>query len=198
VGGAAQLAQGFGVPIWAHEETARRLPALSVARALVDEERLELEAERTVRVVHTPGHAPGHVCLLDESNGALIAGDMVAGVGTILIAPGDGDMAEYLASLTRMDTLGAAQLLPAHGLPITDPHEKLTGYVAHRLAREARVLAALHTLGRPASIAELVPVAYADTPPLAWPLAALSSEAHLVKLEREHKVTREGARFRLR
>jgi len=95
-----------------------------------------------------------------------------------------------------MEALGAAQLLPAHGLPITDPSAKLKGYIAHRLAREARVLEALRGLGKPCTIAELVPAAYADTPPMAWPLAALSSEAHLVKLEHEGKVERVGARFR--
>jgi endoribonuclease LACTB2 len=198
VGGASEIAARFGVPVWAHTETARRLGKKGprIARELADGEVLLVDADRRMRVVHTPGHAPGHVCLLDETSGALIAGDMVAGVGTILIAPGDGDMTEYLASLARMDELGASQLLPAHGLPIANAREKLRGYIAHRLAREARVLAALTGLGRAATLAELVPIAYDDTPVLAWPLAALSSEAHLVKLVRDGRVSREGSAFR--
>jgi endoribonuclease LACTB2 len=198
VGGASEIAARFGVPVWAHLETARRLGKKGppIARELVDGEVLLLDAGRSLRVVHTPGHAPGHVCLLDETSGALIAGDMIAGVGSILIAPGDGDMTEYLASLARMDELGASQLLPAHGLPIANAREKLRGYIAHRLAREARVLAALAGLQRAATSAELVPIAYDDTPVLAWPLAALSSEAHLVKLVRDGRVAREGSAFR--
>ena len=86
-------------------------------------------------------------------------------------------------------------LLPAHGLPITDPRERLRFYVQHRLAREAKVLAALQELSREALVSELVPIAYADTSQLAWPLARMSSEAHLIKLAREGKVVRRGERW---
>jgi glyoxylase-like metal-dependent hydrolase (beta-lactamase superfamily II) len=116
-------------------------------------------------------------------------------VGTIVIQPEDGDMQAYLASLERMDTLDARQLLPAHGLPITEARERLRFYVQHRLKREAKVFDALAGLGSERRLDEIVPVAYADTPPMAWPLARLSAEAHLIKLEREGRVARRGERW---
>ena len=121
-------------------------------------------------------------------------GDMVASAGTILIDPNDGDMIAYLAQLERLAGLGASLALPAHGDPIPAPEVLFRRYVEHRLLREAKVIAALPQPGTaPASIDALVPVAYADTPKFLWPIARLSLEAHLVKLLREGRATRDGA-----
>jgi glyoxylase-like metal-dependent hydrolase (beta-lactamase superfamily II) len=120
---------------------------------------------------------------------------MVASVGTILIERTDGDMQAYLASLEAMDALDASQLLPAHGLPIRDARERLRFYIRHRLAREAKVAEALHSLGRDSLVDEIVPIAYADTAQIAWPLARLAAEAHLIKLEREGRVVSRGERW---
>jgi glyoxylase-like metal-dependent hydrolase (beta-lactamase superfamily II) len=148
-------------------------------------------------VLHTPGHAPGHVCFFDETEGVALVGDMVASAGTILIEPRDGDMAEYLAQLDRLARLGARVALPAHGGPIDAPAEIFRRYIAHRLQREAKVLAALRAIGgdRGAAPEELVPAAYADTSPLLWPLARLSLEAHLIKLARDGRARREDGLF---
>lgn len=100
-GGAAALADALGAPIWAHAETAAALPGLPVARHLEDDEVLAVGG-RTVHVLHTPGHAVGHLCFRDQESAAVIAGDMVAGLGTILIDPSGGHMATYLASLERL------------------------------------------------------------------------------------------------
>ena len=178
VGGAAALAARRRVPIAAHPATARRLAGkLQVDRELHDGDVIE-----GILCLHTPGHAEGHLCF--ERDGAIVAGDMVAGLGWILIDPSEGDMAEYLASLRRLLARGARVLLPAHGPPITDPAARLNEYLAHRLAREALVIAAL---GQRASrsLDELVPEVYADTPRPMWPLAARVLRAHLVKLVRE-------------
>ncbi len=199
VGGAEVFASALGLPIWAHEATAARLPDLKVDRMLVDGEVLVLDDEvpHGWRVLHTPGHAVGHVCLHDEATGAMVVGDMVASVGTILIAPGEGDMIEYLAQLDRLAGIGADVALPAHGDPIAagsggpTPTELFRYYVAHRLGREAKVVAALANVGAGgASLEALVPVVYADTPVVAWPIARLSLEAHLLKLEREGRARR--------
>ncbi len=201
IGGATALAERLGAPLWAHEATAARLAGrVSFARHLEDGELLVLDGDPPLRLraVHTPGHAPGHLCFLDEDSRALVAGDMVASEGTILVETTDGDMAQYLDSLARLDALGASVLLPAHGGPIVDAHAKLTGYVAHRLAREAKVLAALRAAGGPCSVEALVPAAYADAPQAVWPLAALSAEAHLVKLAREGRAERTEAGWRVR
>ena len=199
IGGATALAARLGAPLWAHPATAARLEGrVTFARHLEDGEAIALDGDRPMRLraVHTPGHAPGHLCFLDEESRALVAGDMVASVGTILVETTDGDMAQYLDSLARLDALAPSVLLPAHGEPIREAHEKLTGYVAHRLAREAKILAALRAALRPCDAAALVPEAYADAPPAVWPLAALSAEAHLVKLAREGRAERTESGWR--
>jgi ribonuclease/clavin/mitogillin len=183
--GAAALAARWGVPIAAHPATARRLAGrVAVTRLLEDGE----EVHGAI-AVHTPGHAEGHLCF--EVGAATIAGDMVAGLGTILIDPGEGDMGEYLASLERLLARPPAALLPAHGPVIPDGPAKLREYLAHRRMREARVAAALS--GAPRTVRELLPLAYGDTPLLLWPLAERSLLAHLVKLIRDGKaVERDG------
>jgi ribonuclease/clavin/mitogillin len=181
-GGAAFFAKELGLPIWAHPETATRVD-VPIARALNDGDVLELGSGIAFKVLHTPGHAPGHVCLFDEARGIAVVGDMVASVGTILIAPGDGDMKRYLEELERLAALDASVALPAHGDPIDEPSNLFRFYVAHRLKREAKAVAALRSEAR--SLDELVPEVYADTPALLWPLGKLSLEAHLEKLEKD-------------
>jgi ribonuclease/clavin/mitogillin len=196
IGGARALAARLSLPIWGHRITGER-GKLALDRHLEDGERIELEGpERVVlRMIHTPGHAPGHLCVMEERSRVMIAGDMVAGEGTILIEPNDGDMAEYLASLRRMAGEEPSMLLPAHGMALRDPQWTLDHYVAHRLAREAKVLDALVAHGSPASAAELLPRAYDDAPRAVWPIAALSAEAHLIKLEREGRARRVADRW---
>lgn len=188
VGGAAALAARFGVPIAAHPNTAKRLAGrVAVTRELADGEVLD---EIDLRCVYTPGHADGHLCY--ELGDASIVGDMVAGLGWILIDPVEGDMADYLASLQVLLDRPARRLLPAHGPTIEDGPHKLREYIAHRTMREDRVLAALS--GKlDASLDELLPDAYADTPKLLWPLAARSLRAHLDKLVREGRAREVGA-----
>jgi endoribonuclease LACTB2 len=199
IGGAVVLRERLGLPLWAHEATqtclAGRVP---VDRTLADGETIHLHGgagvpDMALTAVHTPGHAPGHLCFLEPTSGQMIAGDMVAGIGTILIAPDEGDMAAYLASLERMIEAGATTLLPAHGGPIRDAAGCVDRYVAHRLARERRVLDALRAHGGPATAAELLPAAYDDAPKAFWPLAVQSIMAHLDKLAREGKARRVGA-----
>lgn len=194
VGGARHLAERLGVPVAAHPETAARLGGqVEVARHLADGDSITLAGDppRRLRAVFTPGHAPGHICVLDDDTRLLVAGDMVAGVGTILIDPSEGDMAAYLASLARMKALAPSALLPAHGAPIADAAAKIDEYTAHRLWREQRVLAALEARGT-ATAAALVADAYADTPAFLHKLAERSLIAHLVKLAAEGRIRPSG------
>ncbi|MEJ7604005.1 MAG: MBL fold metallo-hydrolase, partial [Kofleriaceae bacterium] len=184
VGGATALAARWGVEIAAHPATARRLAGrVDVTRLIEDGEQVH-----GAIAVHTPGHAEGHLCF--ELAGSLIAGDMVAGLGTILIDPSEGDMAQYLASLELLLARPAAQILPAHGPVITDGPAKLREYLSHRRAREARVAAALGD--EPCSIGELVAEVYRDTPRVLWPLAERSLLAHLVKLAHDGRAREHG------
>ena len=200
VGGAVALKARLGLPLWAHALTEERLRGVvSIERTIEDGERLELDGPTPVslRAVHTPGHAPGHLCFVEERSNAMIAGDMVAGIGTILVEPIDGDMALYLESLRAMASLEPSMLLPAHGGPIRDSVGKLDEYVRHRLWREERVLAALAAHGASAAPVDIVPLAYGDAPRTVWPLAAHAAEAHLIKLERDGKVRRDAGGFRV-
>ena len=189
VGGLDVLSRELGLPLWMHAETAARVE-LRADRLLCEGDTITLDGptKEEWRVLFTPGHAPGHVCLFEAASRTLVVGDMVASVGTILIAPGDGDMRRYLVELERLAQLGARVALPAHGEPIDEPATLLRRYVAHRLAREAKVLAAV--VGHPGATAtELVPHAYEDTPPAIWPIALLSLRAHLEKLVAEGRVS---------
>jgi glyoxylase-like metal-dependent hydrolase (beta-lactamase superfamily II) len=195
VSGAAYLAARLGVPIVAHAVTAERLRGrVEVTRTIADGEVLPY-GPAGLRALFTPGHAPGHLCFVDLASRAVIAGDMVASEGTIIVEPDDGgDMAVYLASLALVKAESASWLLPAHGPPIRDADGKLDFYVAHRLEREQRVLAALSD--EPRTVEELVPPAYPDVPPHIWPLAARSLLAHLYKLRNEGRAISDGERWR--
>ena len=178
VGGARSLADRWNVPIAAHANTAKRLRG----RVVVDQELVDGETVDGVTCVFTPGHADGHLCF--EVGGATIVGDMVAGLGTILIDPSEGDMAVYLRSLGVLLARPPAVLLPAHGPTIPDGPAKLREYIAHRTMREDRVVAALAGM-TDGALGEVVAVAYADTPRILWPLAERSLHAHLDKLVAE-------------
>jgi glyoxylase-like metal-dependent hydrolase (beta-lactamase superfamily II) len=195
VGGARFFADALALPLWAHTETAQRID-VRVTRLLADGERLLLDGPepQAWQCLHTPGHAPGHLCLYESEQRILIAGDMVASEGTILIEPTDGDMAVYLAQLERLATLGARMALPAHGTPIDEPEALFRHYIAHRLMREQRVFAALQSAD---TLDELLALAYDDTNRMLWPIARLSLEAHLIKLEREGRARHESDRWRV-
>lgn len=194
VGAASWLRERLDVPLLAHAATRDRLAGdIAIDRTIEEGDVLHVGA-LAIDVLHTPGHAPGHVCFFEPASRTLVAGDMVAGTGTILVEKIDGDMSLYIASLERLQTLDAATLIPAHG-PTLGP-EVLPRYVAHRRAREAKVLDALRLLGA-ATLDDIVPVAYSDAPPAVWPIARLSTEAHLIDLERRRLIGRDRARWAL-
>ncbi|RMF71220.1 MAG: MBL fold metallo-hydrolase [Acidobacteria bacterium] len=159
VGGAAAAAARLAVPVLAHPRTVDLLrdEALrGVARgALDDGARLDLDGE-TLRVVHTPGHAPGHVALVAERARVAIVGDLVSGVSSIVIPPDTGDMGAFLDSLARVAREPVGLVLPGHGPPLAP--EALETAREHRLARERAVLDALGAEPRP--LEEIARAAY--------------------------------------
>jgi len=180
--GAPGLARELGVPLWGHPHPA--MPALD--RELGGGEALALGGQ-SVKVVHTPGHAPDHLCFHWPSRRLLLTGDLIAGEGYIVIDPPEGDMALYLESLRRAAALAPELLLPGHGPETPDAVTRIEAYLQHRLAREAKVLDAVGTAagGRGATLDDLLPLAYSDTPEALWPLARRSLLAHLEKLATE-------------
>ncbi|MGQ0505073.1 MAG: MBL fold metallo-hydrolase [Myxococcaceae bacterium] len=194
VGGAVAVSERLKIPIWCHEQTANRLP-IPAQRLLKEGEEIVLQGVPSMKltVLHTPGHARGHLCLIDAVSKAGIVGDMVAGVGTILIDPPEGDMIDYLAQLERLRELPVTTLYPAHGSPMPDGVGKLTQYISHRELREKKVLESIPADG--GTIAELVPRAYADIPEVLYPLAERSLQAILIKLVRQNRVSRKEDRY---
>ena len=172
--------------------TARANCAFAPDRALRDQERIVLASQRperairhTLRCVHTPGHAANHLCLVLEEDGLLFSGDHVLNGSTTVVDPPDGDMTAYLQSLDRLAGICAQEgvrfLLPGHGYALGDAAGQIARLKAHRLAREAKVLAAMQAMPG-GSLDDWVAQAYDDTPPSVWPLAKRSMLAHVERL----------------
>ena len=177
--GAEALKQRMGLPSGAHRETAARL-SFEVDR--------EIEANDQLgdwTALHTPGHAPGHLCLWNSKTRQLIAGDMVASIGSIVVEPTDGDMAAYLNSLESLKALNARVAYPAHGAMIESPVERFSAYISHRLWRETQIVSALEQ--GDAELSELTRRAYADVNPAIHWLAERQALAHLLKLQADER-----------
>lgn len=161
-------------------------------RALSDGELLTLSGQglegkitHTLEVVHTPGHAANHLCLLLREDGLLFSGDHILNGSTTVIDPPDGNMADYLDSLDRLDALcerhGVPFILPAHGHVLGDARGAIAHLKAHRLAREAKVIAAMRKLPD-GTLQQWVALAYDDVPERMWPLAQRSLLAHVERI----------------
>ncbi len=149
----------------------------------------------TLVAIHTPGHASNHVCYLLEDEATLFTGDHVMQKATVVINPPDGDMAAYVASLRALAARadGAVQwLAPGHGFLMPEPQRVFEGVVAHRLAREAKVVDALRGVG-PADISTLVARVYDDVHEALHPVAERSLSAHLFKLRAEARAVDDDA-----
>lgn len=176
-GGVRALADRYGLPVRAHPAIARRPWFEGNVEPLREGQLLH----GRFLVLETPGHARDHVAFLDERSGAVVCGDLVSTLSTIVIDPPDGEMAEYERQLERLAALGPRTLYPAHGPPAPNAPAKLREYLAHRRQREALVAGALAEGGR---LEELTRRAYADAPEAAMPIAERSCLAILEKLER--------------
>jgi ribonuclease/clavin/mitogillin len=186
IGGANHLKEKRGLKIAAHPITARDLNGIvKVDRTFGENERLQLRGKPgwDLRVLHTPGHARGHVCIFEAQNGSLITGDLMAGFGTIVIDPPEGHMATYFDSLKRMHDLPVTALFPAHGPVIANAKLKIQEYLDHRMDREKKILGVWREGRRepPAIVKEV----YTDVPPGMHGLAERSVIAHLEKLREE-------------
>jgi len=138
----------------------------------------------SVRAIHTPGHASNHLCYLLEGPGrTLFSGDHVMQGSTVVIAPPDGDMAAYLASLRLVRDLEPAVdvIAPGHGHLIDHPVATIDGYIEHRLRREQKVADVLRARGT-GTIDDLLSGVYDDVDPERHPIARRSLWAHLRKL----------------
>lgn len=150
----------------------------------------------TLRAIHTPGHASNHICYLLEEEKLLFTGDHVMQLSTVVINPPDGDMAAYLASLRALAGLDLEWLAPGHGFLMAQPQRAIEAIVAHRLKREAKVVAALRALG-PADADTLLARVYDDVKPQLLAMALRSLRAHLFKLRDEGAAAERDGRWAL-
>ena len=202
IGGVMHLAEKFNLPIATHRLTAEAINGeVRVDRFIEDDDLIELREASTglawrLRAMWTPGHARGHLSFYEERTGNLITGDCVVGFGTVVIAPPEGNMNDYLASLRRyLELPRLAALMPGHGPVLANARERIEEYIAHRLKREAMIAGAMETGLR--TIPQIVKAVYTDVPEAMHQLAELSVLAHLEKLEGESKVVRNADQFAL-
>ncbi len=183
--GVEQMRKTLGVPVCAHPLTAQRLAeqGIEVDQLLQDGQIVTLAGDppMRIRVLHTPGHARGHLCFYDEGSKTLIAGDIMSAQSTIVIDPPEGNMTDYLDSIDKLIAVGPDVALPSHGTLISKAVEKLKALKAHRLRREERILKAWQDgVKEPADI---VPAVYTDIGEMERPLAERQVIAHLERLE---------------
>jgi glyoxylase-like metal-dependent hydrolase (beta-lactamase superfamily II) len=146
--------------------------------------RADGDALGPLTVVATGGHAPDHVVFV--AGDVAFTGDAVLGRGSVFVAPGPGSLRGYLDALVRLRDLGLVLLCPGHGPPITDPTERLNGYVSHRLDRERALVAALDDGLR--SVDELLDRVWSDAPPGLRMAATITLASHLGKLDEEGRL----------
>ena len=193
--GAMALSRALQCEIVAHPITKQELAGkVRVDRTIDEGDVLDLGEGHSTEVLFTPGHARGHIVLWDRLQRMLVLGDMIAGIGSVLISAPDGRVADYLSSLERLRALNPRALIPAHGPLIEPAVPKIEEYIAHRKKREADIAAVIAGL-KGATLGEIADTVYASTPAFLRPWAMRAISAHLDKLIEEGRATLDrGAR----
>jgi glyoxylase-like metal-dependent hydrolase (beta-lactamase superfamily II)/8-oxo-dGTP pyrophosphatase MutT (NUDIX family) len=177
---------GGGVPVAAHPKTAAALTDVHVDQFIEDGDVITLEGEPQIKLqaLHTPGLARGHLCFYDADRGALLTGDNIVGVGSVLIDPPEGHMRDYLDSLERMRALpNLTVLFGGHGPAVAAPYRKIEEYISHRLERERAILQAVREGATDPK--QIVAKVYTDVSPKAYAMAERAVLAHLDKLRED-------------
>lgn len=198
--GVNHLVEKFNLPVAAHRLTAEAVgDQIPIDRYIEDGDLIELSEAKSglvwrLRALWTPGHARGHLSFHEERTGTLITGDCVVGFGTVVIAPPEGNMREYMKSLARyLELPKLTALMPGHGPVIADARNKIEEYIAHRQEREANIFKAVEAGAF--TLPDIVERVYTDVPQAMHKLAEQSVLAHLEKLEEEGAVRRAGDDF---
>lgn len=186
VGATAALRAATGVPVFGFQPSLQ--PDVPIDHALD-----EGGAVAGLSVLHTPGHAPDHLCFA-RGDGALFSADHVMTWSTSVVSPPSGDMAAYLANLRRLVPRNDRWLLPGHGPLLERPAAFVRALVVHRLQREGAILAALGS--EPVTVSALAQRIYRGISPRLAVAAERNLLGHLIKLEREARVRREGELWR--
>ena len=161
-------------------------------RVLADGETVD-GPDWTLRAVATPGHTSNHLCLALEESGALFTGDHVMGWSTSVVAPPDGDMAAYMASLQKLYDREDRIYYPAHGPAVEKPRQLVRGMIGHRRQRENQIVRLVE--GGKGAIEDMVPLMYKGVDKALYPAAGRSVLAHLIDLENRGRVSRVDERW---
>jgi glyoxylase-like metal-dependent hydrolase (beta-lactamase superfamily II) len=168
-------------------------PELKVDRTIGEGDVVD-GTEFRLEVLHTPGHAPNHLCFFLDEERVLFTGDTILdGMYSVVSPATGGDMTKYLATLERLRKMRLARIAPGHGDVIEEPRPRIDDYLQHRRQREKQILAVVKKQG-PVKIAAIVEALYPDTPEPLLPVAAKQVQAHLVKLRTEGKVAGRDAK----
>jgi glyoxylase-like metal-dependent hydrolase (beta-lactamase superfamily II) len=194
VGNAAALKQATGAPIYAHPLEQNHLERFG-SDLVVDvwiEPGQSINCDGfTLETIFTPGHSPGHYCVVEPQTRVLLAGDMISGFGSVGIFPPHGSMRDYIESLHRLLAAHEARPFslvgPGHGPPIADARAKIEEYITHRLAREEEVYGAV--VSGASTVDTILPIAYPDVQPHLSFAARSTLQAHLDKLVEDGRVS---------
>jgi glyoxylase-like metal-dependent hydrolase (beta-lactamase superfamily II) len=173
------LADEYGVPSFGYGDYG----AFQAISAVADGDGVHVGTE-VIEVLHTPGHTADSMCFAVADG--LFTGDTIKSGTTVVVE----DMSAYMATLDRLADLAPGRIYPGHGDIIDDAAGVISDYIAHRLQREAEVVAALSD--GPRSTDQVVTAVYPDLEPALLPLAAQSADAHLRKLVDDGRVERHG------
>jgi glyoxylase-like metal-dependent hydrolase (beta-lactamase superfamily II)/8-oxo-dGTP pyrophosphatase MutT (NUDIX family) len=202
VGGVVALSRALDLPVRGHPLTLARLePGFRAGEALDDGMKVPLgrspdgKAGWELLVVHTPGHDRGHLCFRESRYGAMLVGDMLSTISTIIVDPPEGHLATYLQSLERLAAEPLTTLYPAHGPAMRDGQRLVKQYLRHRRQREAKLVEVLQQ--EASTVEQLLPKVYWDADPSLYKYAARSLLAGLQKLQEEGRARETDARWQI-
>ena len=192
-GGIEKLRDATGAPVWVHPDALREAEQWQLSVPIDHELRegwtMSIDGF-TLEAIETPGHALGHVSLLDRSRKLLVAGDLVSGEGTVAIVPPFGNMAAYLDSLNRVREAGVMRMLPGHGPVMDDGQRVLAAHIRRRLSRESQILDLVRQ--GYSTVEDIVTQLYPGASTMVHHAAMGTTVAHLAKLLEEGRVRHEG------
>ena len=163
IGNMNKINDFYDAPIWGSKETLDSLPGLKNIRIIKENDIIQLEGDGCLvswKVMETPGHCPGHICLIGDAG--IISGDNVAVIGTILVPSNDGDMNEYIEGLIKIKNLKPPLLFPGHGPFSANPEKLLDRYIRHRRKRHKLVLETVKS--NITDLETIAKISYEDTP----------------------------------
>lgn len=202
IGGVAALCKARNLKVSGHHETLARIDQhIPRGDVLADGSRIALGAAPDgkpgweLEAIFTPGHDQGHLCFRESRYDAMIVGDMLSTISTIIIDPPEGHLATYLNSLARLEQFPITTLYPAHGPAVRNGQRLVQKYLRHRRQRETALLKILGEA--PGTIDELLPKVYWDADKRLYPFAKRSLLAGLQKLQEEGRAHEQDSQWRL-